>query len=293
MFFKVTKTITLKILKKILKFLFKKNFPYFVHKIIISIEYREFFEERRNFNSIFISSHSDVEWIISELNKKGFCKINDFWSEDECTKGIKDVDYLIKNYPEYLHKKNKSDSRIFGAEKISDNIKSFSNNNLLNSVANEYNRKNSKLAFTLAAKMPYKKNSKGSGEGWHRDAFFKQFKALLYLNNVGINNGPFELILNSSKYKDLLEDIKTGNLEYMQYRFSDQEITKIISNNPKRKKNILGKMGTLILIDTSNIHRGAPIKEGIRYALTNYYYTSNQIDKELFKRFNAVPKSIL
>ena len=109
---------------------------------------------------------------------------------------------------------------------------------------------------------------------------------MLYLNNVGINNGPFELILNSSKYKDLLEDIKTGNLEYMQYRFSDQEITKIISNSLKRKKIYLAKWERLY-IDTSNIQRGS-IKEGIRYALTNYYYTSNQIDKELFKRFNAV-----
>ena len=290
---KIIKNIKSKILKKILKFLFNKNYPYFIHKIIISIEHKEFFEERKNFNSIFISSHSDAEWIISELNKNGFCKIADFWSQDECIKGIKDVDYLMKNYPEYINKENKSDLRIFGAEKISDNIKSFSNNNLLIAIANEYNRKNSKLAFTLAAKMPYKENSKGSGEGWHRDAFFKQFKALLYLNDVGINNGPFELILNSSKYKDLLEDIKTGNLDYMQYRFSDKEVTKIISKNPKRKKCIIGKMGTLILVDTSNIHRGAPIKEGIRYALTNYYYTTNQIDKELFKRFNAVQKSVL
>ncbi len=293
MFLKIAKkikNISLKFVKKVLKFIFKNNYPYLIHKIIISIEYQEFFEERKKFNSIFISSHSDIDWIIKELNQKGFCKINNFWSEDECIRSIKDVDYLLKNYPEYIHSKNKSDSRIFGAEKISDNIKSFSNDNLLISVANKYNKKNTKLGFTLAAKMPYQENSKGSGEGWHRDAFFRQFKALLYLNDVEINNGPFELILNSNKHNFLLEDIKIGNLDYMQYRLSDHEISKIISRSPQRKITLIGKIGTLILVDTSSIHRGSPIKEGTRYALTNYYYTSNQIDKALFEKFKVVQK---
>ena len=33
------------------------------------------------------------------------------------------------------------------------------------SVAQNYNKKDTKLGFTLAAKMPAK-NNKGSGEGW-------------------------------------------------------------------------------------------------------------------------------
>ena len=35
---------------------------------------------------------------------------------------------------------------------------------------------------------------------------------------------------------------------------------------------ITGKAGTLILFDASLIHRGRPLEEGCRYALTNYYY---------------------
>ena len=113
---------------------------------------------------------------------------------------------------------------------------------------------------------------------------------MLYLNDVGINNGPFEIIQNSNKYKNLLEDIEMGNLDYMQYRLSEEEICKIISKEPQRKKTLLGEMGTLILVDTSTIHRGSPIMDGTRYSITNYYYTLNQIDKELFKKFNVFPK---
>ena len=286
------KIFTLKIFKKLLKTLFKKYFPLFIHKILMSIEYKDFFEERRNFDSVFVPFHSDVDWIISELNQNGFCKINHFWSEDQCINVINDIEGLLINYPKYVHSENKSDLRLYGAENISSNINIFSKNDLLNSVANKYNQKNTQLGFTLAAKMPYQKNSNGSGEGWHRDAFFRQFKAILYLSDVGINNGPFEIIKNSNKYKNLLEDIQMGNLKYMQFRLSEKEIFKIISKEPQRKKTILGKMGTLILVDTSCLHRGSPILSGIRYSITNYYYTLNQIDNELFKKFNVLPKEI-
>ena len=40
-------------------------------------------------------------------------------------------------------------------------------------------------------------------------------------------------------------------------------------------------MGTLILVDTSLIHRGKPIEDGTRYAITNYWYPRNSI-----KNFN-------
>ena len=109
---------------------------------------------------------------------------------------------------------------------------------------------------------------------------------------MGIDNGPFQLILNSQKYKNLIKDMKSADLKYMQYRLTDEEINKILLKEPQRKKTILGNLGTLILVDTSTLHRGAPIKKGIRYALTNYYYTHNQIDEKLYKKFKVIPKDI-
>ena len=87
--------------------------------------------------------------------------------------------------------------------------------------------------------------------------------------------------------------IESADLKYMQYRLTEKEISKILFNEPQREKTILGSMGTLIMVDTSTLHRGAPIKKGIRYALTNYYYTQNQIDEQLYKKFKAIPKDII
>ena len=146
------------------------------------------------------------------------------------------------------------------------------------------------MGFTLAARMPFNYKNAGSGEGWHRDGFYRQFKTLLYLSNVGNDNGPFQLILNSQKYKNLIQDMKSADLKYMQYRLTDEEINKILLKEPQRKKTILGNLGTLILVDTSTLHRGAPIKKGIRYALTNYTILIIRLTKSYIKNLKLFQK---
>ena len=46
----------------------------------------------------------------------------------------------------------------------------------------------------------------------------------------------------------------------------------------KNKKNkiteITAKAGTLILVDTSYLHRGKPLENNSRYALTNYFFSN-------------------
>lgn len=44
-----------------------------------------------------------------------------------------------------------------------------------------------------------------------------------------------------------------------------------------KKITLLGKKGTLLLLDTSLIHRGSPLRMSERYALTNYLYPSRQV----------------
>ena len=281
-----------KCINKFLKIFIRRFHNKFLTTFLTQNEHYLFFYERNKFKSNKTDLQIEAISILKKLDKDGFCIVKNFWDEDKCLEGIKEVEKIMINYPKYLHSDNKSDLRVFGAENISSEIGSFSKNNLLNEIANEYNKKNTQLGFTLGAKIYYRPNNKGSGEGWHRDGFYRQFKALLYLNDVGIRNGPFQLIKDSHKCRNLIKDIKKADLKYMQYRLSEDEISKLISNNPSRLITILGKKGTLILFDTSMLHRGAPIKEGYRYVLTNYYYTNNQIDKELYKRFNVVPKNL-
>ena len=58
-------------------------------------------------------------------------------------------------------------------------------------------------------------------------------------------------------------------------RIEDKSISLL---DQRRIETIKGKAGTLILVDTSLIHRGKPLVNGCRYALTNYYYPYYQIN---------------
>ena len=147
--FKKIKIILLKIIIKFLKSIFKKNYPPIIKKIIVSAEYKEFFTTRENFKSLFINDHSDAIWILENLNKKGFCIIENFWSEEDCIKGINNINSIIRKYPDYVQNENKSDSRVYGAENISRNINNFAKDKLLLSVAEQYNRKKRLWALHL------------------------------------------------------------------------------------------------------------------------------------------------
>ena len=118
--------------------------------------------------------------------------------------------------------------------------------------------------MTMANRVKFVEKNLGSGAGWHKDAYYNQFKSILYLNDVNEKNGPFELLESSNKIFgtiDIALKLKKG---YPNTRFSNEEIQKI---KTKKIKTILGTAGTLILVDTSLIHRGSPLLSGKRYAL--------------------------
>ena len=226
----------------------------------------------------------------AQLEANGICIVEKFWDADTCAAARAEVDRVIKQYPGYIHTHTKSDFRIFGANNVSDLIDSFSRHPVLQTIASAYNRVPTRAAFTLAAKMPFSPSNQGSGEGWHRDAFLRQFKAIIYLSDVEIGNGPFQFLRDSHKRGQVLRDIWAGKLRYSQNRLSVTEVDLILHSSPGRLQTCTEKAGTLILVDTSAIHRGMPIKEGCRYALTNYYYPENRIDEAMMEKFCVLKK---
>ena len=63
------------------------------------------------------------------------------------------MDWMFENKKEFVHSSDYADSRIFGAEELSDNIMKFANNELLNKLANAYNAVPTTNGFTLLAKL--------------------------------------------------------------------------------------------------------------------------------------------
>ena len=243
----------------------------------------------------FSNFSEDEKKILYEIQKNGYVVIPDFIDKEFCNNCIKDIDLMMKNHQEVVQKY--SDLRIFGSEHFSENIMRFADNKFLKTLANHYNTIETDNGFTLANVIEFSEDSKklGSGGGWHRDSKNRQFKSILYLNDVTEENGAYQIIKKSHKVLPLLDDIKTGGLDYKIVRYSDQQINKILNKNPERLHTLTGKAGTLIIKDCSAIHRGSPLKSGIRYALTNYYFYLNQINTTLTKHFAPIvlPEKVL
>jgi hypothetical protein len=130
---------------------------------------------------------------------------------------------------------------------------------------------NRKLRYqtTLAGAVSWREGALGSGGSWHVDSHSTQFKAMIYLSDVSEKNGPFEVVPGSHRPKwFLLFLLKNWLRLNSTTRFEDSIIQKYDT------VKILGKMGTLVLFNPLLVHRGAPLIEGERFALTNYYVDS-------------------
>ena len=212
---------------------------------------------------------------LKKLRDDGYALIKNFLSIEECSKIKKIMLDFIENNPNLLWRdKLESDNRIFGAENISKDL------NLLvekfikfsKQIGQNYLNQKIQLYMMMANKTLFKNNNIGSGNGWHKDSYSKQFKSILYLNDVNKDNGPFQIIKNSRSDLFLIKLFLELRNKYPSTRFEDSEIRRILKNNENQIVEFTAPAGSLILVDTSLIHRGKPLNNGMRLALTNYFY---------------------
>jgi len=230
----------------------------------------------------------ETRQIYDDIAENGYAILPEFYDSKTCAALRKEIDGLLDKYPNFVHRQ--SDLRIFGAENLSKQIRNFSDTKVGYDLVNAYWSTPARTAFTLAAKLPYSAENKGSGEGWHRDSFFCQFKVIVYLTDVTVENGPFQYIRYSHKIHNVLQDISVANLRYNDTRIPESKIEKILLRDTSRLVTFDAPCGTAIIADTSGLHRGMPIRSGVRYALTNYYYPDGLRGPWMREKFNLVPE---
>ena len=92
----------------------------------------------------------------------------------------------------------------------------------------------------------------------------------MYLSDVKSENGPFTWITNSSKRHIGYPEPRTKGYNT---RFHDKTIEKLLNKNKDCEKiEVCGSAGDIILANTTYIHRGKVIEEGIRKAMTEYFF---------------------
>lgn len=210
--------------------------------------------------------------IVNNLRRYGYFKIENYLSQDQCEKMCIEIDHLINiKHPKLIVDEQQSDHRLNGINNISNEINLFTNDKFIYDIARTLSDREELPRFTLGALLKYTEGNLGSGAGWHRDSLGFQFKAMVYLSNVNEKTGAFQYYSKSHrkfyKFSNYLINLSKGFTDLVRYSNS-----KIESLNENNLVTFNAPAGTLILFNSSGIHRGSPIKEGSRYAITNYYF---------------------
>jgi len=236
--------------------------------------------KKKNFFSRFQKINDPrVLYILNQLRINGYYVIEDYKNEQECELLLKEIDRIINENSNSKFYPESNDYRIYFADRKSSLITKFNVDKFLNEISNSFYNEFSSAFFTLAGLIYYKDNVLGSGGDWHRDiALPGQFKTMLYLSDVN-ENGPFEYIKGTQKDSSLFYGIWNCNLNAGAYRLNSKSVNSFLKSSKFDLVTFKAKKGTLIIFDSFGIHRGSPLKNGKRYALTNYYFKDKFINK--------------
>jgi hypothetical protein len=225
--------------------------------------------------------------ITQKLRSEGYVVIPGYYNAEQCAFAKSEIDRLICEQPDALQKdKTGSDRRIFGGERASVAARAFHDDVFCSSIGKAYRRGPLKNFSTLCARLTATEGNLGSGQGWHRDAFYFQYKSMVYLSDVGPDNGPFELLPGSHRVMNVVRDTLMGRLAPPPAsRITEEQVARLLEYAPGRAVSLPAAAGTLVLFDSSTIHRGMPIKTGTRYAMTNYFFAPENITPSLERAF--------
>ena len=252
---------------------------------------RDFAQARRR--GAAIAPSAAAARAAADLRRSGYLVVPGYYSGERCAALRTEIDRIMAEQSDVVQKdKFDADHRVFGAEHASAAIAAFHGDEFLRGAGEAYRGRTLVSYTTLAARLRARPGNLGSGQGWHRDAFHFQYKAMIYLTDVGQENGPFQFLGGSYRPLTVFADMLRGRLDAPPLtRISETQIARLLDAKRQRLKTFTAAAGTLILFDSSAVHRGSPIEQGVRYALTNYYYEPHQLTPGMAEKFAPLARA--
>ncbi len=246
--------------------------------------------DRARIASELALGRADAAEIADALARDGVAAVPGYWSPERCAGARAALERALALHPEALRvASGGSDRRLYGAEAVAPELAAFH--------ADAWTRRMGELASgfglypfaTLGARIDATPSNRGSGDGWHRDWHGSQFKSILYLCDVGDDNGPFEYVLGSQRARRAVLDTLFGGLPAAPAtRYTPEQVERVVARSGATRRVFPGAAGTLLLVNSAGIHRGRPLASGARLALTNYYYPPSRVDEALLRHFSPL-----
>jgi ectoine hydroxylase-related dioxygenase (phytanoyl-CoA dioxygenase family) len=258
-----------------------------------------FFNLRMNFGIKIFSFkkssgyYSQMKSALEGLKKDGYCKLEKYYTDAEINEIQNECLSILDQSEEiFLKNKNIKDSleRVSGEikikhiHKISNKLKVYSNEFFFTLISLFFCGKPRipTVFFHLIhdgnfihKSVPGKSEVRIGGQ-WHYDSLDHILKCFILLDDITPETGGETRIINGSRQK--LKKIKNDEeKKYGEYATNDEVLEKedrlkqLNILNDKTIKNLYGKKGDVFFIDTSNLHRGALLKKGIKRCIWLYF----------------------
>lgn len=215
---------------------------------------------------------------VDDLKHQGFTSIDSNYTEIEIQELTEFIDQcFLKSDSKIWVDKQQADYRLFGVEKKHFLIERFQKLESIYKILDAYTEIRASEVHTMVGRIEAKPDNLGSGGGWHRDTpEFNQVKSIMYLSNVDESKGPFQYLAGTHKRSSYKKVSAITSKPWYDFRFSEKDID-LLKNAGFKTHTLTASKGTILLADTSGIHRGMPILIGKRYALTNYIWNQRPV----------------
>jgi hypothetical protein len=214
----------------------------------------------------------------SALAKNGHLLIEGAYNRATCNDIIRWIDsYSLRDGVEQNYAG--TELRIWDSQKRHDLLRAFweESNLFMSCLLNADTEAYTLLAIRNRALDPL--DTKSQHGRWHIDSLRRQYKIFLFLGDVDESSGPFEFVPGShaAAFKTSMaikgiylrpSDVFSGRRRYSSL---DDEWVRKIARKDRAPLPVLCPAGTVMVADTSAIHRARPCSQGARYALTAYY----------------------
>jgi len=212
--------------------------------------------------------------LVDRLRRDGYAVVPTFLTAARCAELRDRVDGALEEHAQFVQQDPMgADRRLFGLDAYDPEIRAIAFDPFLIDVLKTYERASSHEGFALCAHLRTRPHNLGSGQGWHRDsAAYTQTKYMVYLSDVGSDNGPFQYVRGSHRSEQILRAIFAYGYAANQFRFTDEEISRLTTAELGRLQTFTAPAGTAIVFDSRGLHRGMPIASGDRYAITTYLW---------------------
>lgn len=240
-------------------------------------------------HDVLSAKRPDLDRLLDSVRTHGVVAVPDYWTADQCALARAEIDRIIRENPDQVQKhSNGADKRMFGVESASNILMEFHADPFLRQFGELLGGLDIYNFATLAGRIDATSENIGSGAGWHRDANSFQYKSIMYLSDTTAENGPFEYLIASHTSLRAAVDVALADIVNPDStRFTDEDVGRICARGVERR-SFPAKAGTLLLVNTAGIHRGMPLQQGARYALTNYYYHGYEVDEERIEKFSPL-----